>query len=370
MKNILVTGIAGFIGSAVARRLLDQNNTVIGLDNLNDYYDVRFKIYRLLKLNGISDLELNNILSLDNLGTLIKQPKFWANLSFENLSVSHDHNSIKLSGHGGRLKIIIGSIENIETIRQVFNQFNPKIIYNLAARAGVRASLERPDAYVKTNILGTTNILETARHYEVQNFIMSSTSSLYAGQKLPFHEGLKVNTPISPYAATKKSAEMMCYTYHYIYKLSITVLRYFTVYGPSGRPDMSMLRFINWIHNKMPIVLYGDGNQSRDFTYIDDIVDGTIKSSKLEGFNTINLGGGLNPIPIIVIINMISNKLGVKPVILKKPFMETDLLHTKSDNSKAEQLLKWQTKTNIEDGIEASINWYLNNLVWLKKSKF
>ena len=196
MKIILVTGAAGFIGSKVSEMLLESGYNVIGIDNLNDYYDIKLKLWRL------DNLKDNNF-------------KFYRT-----------------------------DIENYDDLNAIFQEYSPEAVINLAARAGVRYSLENPFIYLSTNAGGTLNLLELCKEYNVPKFILASTSSLYAGQKMPFKEGLPVNTPISPYAASKKSAEAMAYTYHYLYGIDVTILRYFTVYGPGGRPDMSIFRFI------------------------------------------------------------------------------------------------------------------------------
>ena len=244
MKTILLTGAAGFIAARTGELLLQKGFRVEGLDNMNDYYDVRLKRYRLGRL------------------------KAHRNFSFH-----------------------LCDIEDRPALGRIFKKHRFDAVLNLAARAGVRYSLVDPYVYMTTNAEGTLNLLERCREHGVKKFILASTSSLYAGQKLPFKESLAVSTPISPYAASKKAAEEMAYVYHYLYGIDVTILRYFTVYGPAGRPDMSPFRFIKWIAEGTPIRLYGDGSQSRDFTYVDDIARGTVLALKKTGYKIINLGG-------------------------------------------------------------------------------
>ncbi len=207
------------------------------------------------------------------------------------------------------------------------------------------------------------------RKYDINKMVLASTSSLYAGQKMPFNETLPVNTPISPYAASKKAAEVMAYSYHYLFDMDISVVRYFTVYGPAGRPDMSIFRFIKWIDEGAPLELFGDGTQSRDFTYVDDIAEGTIKAMKDVGYEIINLGGGKNPKSINYTIERIVEYLGKKATIEYKPFHKADLKETWADISKAGKMLNWKPAINLDDGLERSVKWYLDNIDWLKDIK-
>jgi len=197
----------------------------------------------------------------------------------------------------------------------------------------------------------------------------SSSSSLYAGQPMPFKEDYPVNEPISPYAASKKAAEVLSYTYHYLYKIDVSILRYFTVYGPAGRPDMSPFRFIKWIDEGTPIELFGDGTQTRDFTFVEDIAEGTIKALKPLGYEIINLGGGKKPVKINDMISMMEKNLGKKAIINKKPFQNADMNDTSADVSKALKVLDWQPKVEFEDGIKLTADWYLKNKSWLKDIK-
>ena len=319
MKTVLLTGAAGFIGWKTAEFLLKEGHKVIGVDNLNNYYDVRLKEYRK------KDLE-----------------------KYENF------------------KFYPVDIENLQALEILFNDYKFDVVINLAARAGVRYSMINPHVYMTTNANGTLNLLDLMKKYGVKKFVLASTSSLYAGQPMPFKEDLPVNTPISPYAASKKAAEVMAYTYHYLYGIDVSIVRYFTVYGPAGRPDMSIFRFIKWIDEGKPIILYGDGSQSRDFTYVDDIASGTILATKELGYEIINLGGGKNPISLKRVIETIEAHLGKKAVIDYRPFHKADLKETWADIAKAKNLLGWEPKVSFEEGIKKTVDWYLENRDWLK----
>jgi nucleoside-diphosphate-sugar epimerase len=199
--------------------------------------------------------------------------------------------------------------------------------------------------------------------------VLASTSSIYAGQSPPFHEDLKVDTPLSPYAATKKGAELLSYTYHHLYGLDISVVRYFTVYGPAGRPDMSIFRFIKWIYEEKPIKIFGDGTQARDFTYIDDIARGTIASLKPLGYEIINLGGGKNPISINQIIEILERLIGKKAKREYLNFHKADVKITWADISKAKKLLNWEPEISIEEGLKRTVNWSKENIELIKSIK-
>jgi len=317
VKKILVTGVAGFIGSKVSEMLLEKGRDIIGIDNLNDYYDVKLKLWRL-----------NNLKKYNNF-------KFY--------------------------KI---NIENYKSLKSLFQKYHINAVINLAARAGVRYSLENPFIYLSTNAGGNLNLLELCREYNVPKFVLVSTSSLYAGQKMPFNENLPVNTPISPYAASKKAAELMSYTYHYLYGLDVTILRYFTVYGPAGRPDMSIFRFIKWVIEGIPLEIYGDGNQERDFTYVDDIAKGTIKALKPLGYEIINLGNN-HPYKLSKAIKLIEKYTWKKANFEYKEFHKADIKATWADINKAEKLLNWQPQINLEEGIKKTIEWTKKNWEWI-----
>ena len=319
MKTILLTGAAGFIGYKTAEFLIEKGYNVIGIDNLNDYYDVRLKTYRLERLK-----------------------------KYENFKFYHV------------------DIENLEALKVIFEDNQIDGVINLAARAGVRYSLIDPFVYVRTNVTGTLNLLEIMKDKGIKKFVLASTSSLYAGQPMPFKETLPVNTPISPYAASKKGAEVMAYTYHYLYGIDVTIVRYFTVYGPAGRPDMSIFRFIKWIDEGKPIVIYGDGTQSRDFTYVDDIARGTIKAYETEtGYEIINLGGN-RPHELNYVIDLIEKYLGKKAEKIYKPFHKADLKATWADIEKAKEILNWEPQVPLEEGLKRTVEWHVENRDWLK----
>ena len=323
-KKYLVTGAAGFIASQVSKQLLDQGDHVVGVDNLNDYYDVRLKNWRIEQLKAHPHAE---------------------NFSFACLD-----------------------IEDQTKLVDLFQAHGPfDAVLNLAARAGVRYSMENPHVYLSTNAEGTLNLLECMRAQSCNKLVLASTSSLYAGQKMPFTEDLAVNEPLSPYAASKKAGELMAYSYHKLYQVDVSVVRYFTVFGPAGRPDMSIFRFIKWIDEGHPIELFGDGSQSRDFTYVDDIARGTIASIRDVGYEIINLGGGRNTVSLNTIISELEELLGKKAKIDHKPFHVADLMETWADISKAKNLLGWEPQFSLDEGLEKSVQWYMDNQYWLKE---
>lgn len=323
MEKILVTGAAGFIGSKTCELLLNNGAEITGIDNMNDYYDVSLKEYRLKTLEN-----------------------------------------------SGNFKFYKIDIEDKKNLDDLFNKNRFSAVINLAARAGVRYSMENPGIYMSTNAVGTLNLLELMKKYNIKKMVLASTSSLYAGQKMPFNENLPVNSPISQYAASKKAAEVMCYTYHYLYEFDISIVRYFTVFGPAGRPDMSIMRFIKWVDEDKPIILYGDGGQSRDFTYVDDIAEGTIKALKNVGYEIINLGGGRNPISINHVIGKIEDLMCKKARISKMPFNKADMMKTWADINKADRLLNWIPAISFEEGLKKTVKWYKKNAEWLRKIDF
>jgi UDP-glucuronate 4-epimerase len=318
--NILITGAAGFVGHKTAEILLAEGHTVIGLDNLNDYYDVALKKYRL--------------------------------------SLLQNHKNFIFSE---------SDIESIESLRAIFKEYKIDKVINLAARAGVRYSMENPHIYMSTNAQGTLNVLECMREFEVNKMVLASTSSLYAGLEMPFVETLAVNTPISPYAATKKAAESMAYTYHHLYGIDVSVVRYFTVYGPASRPDMGQFRFMRWIDDEVEIQLFGDGSQSRDFTYIDDIARGTILAMKDVGFEVINLGGGNNPISVNDMIHSLEFLLDKKAKIKNLPFHKADMKVTWANIEKANKLLNWKPEIGLKEGLERCVADFKKNKKFYKE---
>jgi len=320
--KVLVTGSAGFIASKVAEFLLNQNVKVIGIDNMNDYYDPRLKYYRVERLT--------------------QNPNF----KFQKMD-----------------------IEDKKKVFDLFEQEKFDIVYNLAARAGVRASIENPHIYLSTNTEGTLNVLQAMVRTNVPKIVLASTSSLYAGQKIPFSEELPVNTPISPYAATKKAAEAMCYSYHHLYNLDVSIVRYFTVFGPAGRPDMSIFRFIKWVLEGQRIDVFGDGSQTRDFTYVDDIARGTILAGKKLGYEIINLGGGRNPISLNTVISKIEKLTNKKAIYNNLPFHNADITETWADISKAKRILNWEPEIGFDEGLKKTVDWCLDNYDFCKSIK-
>jgi nucleoside-diphosphate-sugar epimerase len=346
--KILITGIAGFIAARTASMLLEQGHDVVGVDNLNDYYDIRLKIYRLRELARLAGADERIIAGFD-----VTQP-----------SATDYHGPAHFKA--GRLEFHKLDIENKEALKILFRQHRFDAVLNLAARAGVRYSMINPDIYMTTNAMGTLNVMDAMRETGCTKMVLASTSSLYAGQPMPFREDLPVNTPISPYAASKKAAEVMAYSYHYLHGLDVSVVRYFTVFGPAGRPDMSIFRFIKWIDEGTPLELFGDGTQSRDFTYVDDIARGTIAAIKPVGYEIINLGGGNEPVTIADVIAFIETALGKEATFDRKPFHKADIMETSADISKASRILAWQPKVAPHDGFHRSVEWYKENRGWLQ----
>jgi nucleoside-diphosphate-sugar epimerase len=314
MSNYLVTGAAGFIGSRVSEMLIEQGNAITGVDNLNDAYDVRMKEYRLRKLQAL--------------------PRF----TFKKLNISER-----------------AAVESLPTFEAVIN---------LAARAGVRASVENPWAFMETNVTGTLNLLELCRQKGIRKFILASTSSIYGvNAPLPTPETADSDHPLQPYAASKKAAEALSYSYHALYGLDVSVVRYFTVYGPAGRPDMSMFRFTKWISEGEPLHLYGDGDQSRGFTYVDDIARGTIAALQTPCYEIINLGGH-EVITINALIARLEDRIGKKATIERHPPNQADMLTNQADVTKAGRLLGWQPKVGLEEGISQLVDWYRGERDW------
>ncbi len=234
-------------------------------------------------------------------------------------------------------------------------------VINLAARAGVRASVANPRVYYETNVNGTLNLLEACRRFGVKKFLLASTSSLYGKDNpVPFREDADTNRPLSPYAASKKAAETLAFTYHYLHGLDVSIPRYFTVYGPAGRPDMSVFRFVRRIAEGEPIVVFGDGSQERDFTFVDDIARGTIAALRPCGYEVVNLGGD-RPVRLSAIIDQIAALLGRQPRIEHRPAHPADVPATWANVTKARQLLGWSPQVPIEDGLRRSVDWYLAN---------
>jgi nucleoside-diphosphate-sugar epimerase len=322
MGNYLVTGAAGFIGQRVSELLMADGHVVFGVDNLNDAYDVRVKFWRL---NQLKQNEL---------------------FHFQQLDIS-DYENLK------------------DWIHQLENPIDA--IINLAARAGVRQSVENPWVYVNTNVVGNLNLLEIARHLKIKKYILASTSSLYGeNPPLPTPESAESDHPLQPYAASKKGAEALCHSYHYLYGIDTTVFRYFTVYGPAGRPDMVMFRLAKWIAEGHPVYVTGDGNQARGFTYIDDIARGTILGLKKLNYELINLGGH-EVITINELVRIMEDKIGKKANIQYIDQHKADVMQNCANVEKAKQMLSWEPQVNLDQGIANLVNWYFQERNWVSQ---
>jgi len=316
MANYLVTGAAGFIGARTTELLIKEGHTVLGVDNMNNAYDPRMKEYRLRKLEAT--------------------PGF----TFYKLDISDRSIIDQLKGH----------------------KFDGVI--NLAARAGVRYSVADPWVFVESNLLGTLNMLELCRQTSTRKFMVASTSSIY-GEDPPYPtpESASSSEPLQPYAATKKGAEAMAHAYHHLHNIDMTIMRFFTVYGPAGRPDLSIFRFVQWISEGRPVRVNGDGEQSRGFTYIDDIARGIIIALKPLGFEIFNLGGH-EVTTINNLIKLIEDVVGRKAIIEYGPADPADMRSNWADVSKAGELLGWEPQFNMRTGIEKLVEWYNAEREW------
>ena len=322
-----MTGAAGFIGSRVCALLHEQGASVTGLDNFNDAYDRRLKEWRW------SELEKNEALELHRLD-LTSTP------GLKRLFEKHAR-----AEKGTPFDAVV----------------------NLAARAGVRASVDNPSVYVAANVAGALHLMESCRHFGVKKFVLASTSSLYGkDHPTPYREEMNTDRQLSPYAATKKAAEAMAYTYHFLHGLDVSVLRYFTVYGPAGRPDMTPLRFVQRIREGRVITIFGDGSQSRDFTYVDDIAEGTIAALRPVGFETFNLGSD-EPLKLSAMIGMIEEMMRKKAKIEYRPWHPADMASTWADISKAKKMLGWAPRTAFRDGLKQLVDWYEKNRTWAQQ---
>jgi nucleoside-diphosphate-sugar epimerase len=320
MGNYLVTGAAGFIASKVCELLLARGDTVIGIDNLNDAYDVRLKQWRLERLQGREGFAFHQ-----------------------------------------------GDIEDRSFVEDVVARVDDvAAVVNLAARAGVRQSVENPWVYFETNVTGTLNLLDACVRHGIGKFVLASTSSLYgADNARPYTESGNTDRPLSPYAASKKGAEALCYTYHYLYDIDVTVVRYFTVYGPAGRPDMSLFRFVQWISERKPVLVYGDGKQERDFTFVDDIARGTVAALTPLGYEIINLGSD-EPVVLADAIALVEELVGEQAEIRREPRHPADVFATWADIGKAKRLLGWRPETYFREGVEKLVQWYGENRSWAR----
>ena len=316
--TILITGIAGFIGSHLARNLLIRGDKILGIDNISDYYDVNLKYDRL------------NIL------------KKYKNFIFEKVDIS-----------------------NYSDLEKIIKKHKVSKICHLAAQAGVRYSLESPMEYIKSNIVGHLNMLEICRNYEIKNIVYASSSSVYGGNtKVPFSISDRVDTPVSLYAATKRSDELMSYTYNHLYGINTIGLRFFTVYGPWGRPDMATWIFTKKIINDEPIEVFNNGNMERDFTYIDDIINGTIsildscKDDSNESFSKVYNIGNNKPENLLNFITLIEENLGKKAIKIMKPLQKGDVANTYADIKDIQADYNFIPKTKLVEGIPRFIEWF------------
>jgi UDP-glucuronate 4-epimerase len=319
MAHYLVTGAAGFIGARTSELLIKDGNTVVGIDNMNDAYDPRMKEYRLHRLQAMPEFTFHI-------------------LDISNKSIIDRFKGEKFDG-----------------------------VINLAARAGVRYSVEDPWVYVESNMIGTLNLLEICRQTGTKKFVVASTSSIYGGDPpYPTPESASSSEPLQPYAASKKGAEAMCHAYHHLYDIDISVVRYFTVYGPAGRPDLALFRFVQWITEGLPVRVNGDGEQSRGFTYIDDIARGTILALSPVGYEIINLGGH-EVITINNLIKLLEEVIGKKANVQYGPPNPADMFTNWADVSKAGELLGWEPQFNMRAGVEKLVEWYNAEREWASK---
>lgn len=319
MSAYLLTGVAGFIGSRVAEFLLADGHTVYGIDNMNDAYDVRLKEYRLAKLVGRDGFHYRK----------------WDIAEKKIIKSLHEWLPEDLTG-----------------------------VINLAAWSGTRLCMQNPWIYIDTNLTGALNLMEYCRLYDVSKFVTASSSSVYGSQgKPPYKETDDTTHPLQQYAATKKSAEVMAHAYHHLYGLDVTVLRYFTVYGPAGRPQMVMFRFCKWIAENQPVILNGDGEQTRGFTFLDDIARGTILALKPVGYEILNLGGH-EVISINNMIRMLEDRIGKKAQIVHRDFHPADVYANHADVSRAREILGWEPQIGLDEGISRLVDWYMQEREW------
>ena len=318
--RVVVTGCAGFIGSRVASLLVERGHTVQGIDNLSDAYDVRMKNWRVDNLLDVNGVE-------------------WVN----------------------------GDITDRDTVRGLIEDFKPNAVINLAARAGVRQSIDDPWVYYDTNVTGTLNLLEACKDAGVSRFLLASTSSVYGKNQMPFSEDAVIDSLLSPYATSKKAAEDLCRLYNYLFDFDVTVFRFFTVYGPSGRPDMSLFRFVRWIVEGDTLQLNGDGTQQRDFTHVDDVARGVVAAvDRSPGYETINLGSD-SPVELNAVIDEIESLVGKTAKIEHHPFPATDVMATWANISRARELLDWEPQVSLKQGVASVVDWYMENRDWAKE---
>lgn len=341
MKNFLITGGAGFIGSTVTEKLLNNGDKVVVVDNFNDFYDYNRKIRNILEITN----------NFNKIG------------EFENLSKDEKISKLIEIVNSDRFTLIYGDIRDREAMDRVFVKNKFDLVFNPAAMAGVRPSLLDPMLYEDVNIRGYMNLLELCKKYGVKKFVQASSSSVYGNNKeVPFKETAIVDFAISPYAATKKSCEVMGHVYHNLYNIDMVQLRFFTVYGPKQRPDLAIHKFTKMILEDKPIPFYGDGTTKRDYTYIDDIVDGILKSMSYlfnneNVYEIFNLGES-HVVSLKEMVETIENALGKKATLDIQPMQPGDVDKTYADISKAKAMIGYEPQTNFAEGIRKFVEWY------------
>ncbi len=341
MKNFLITGGAGFIGSTVTEKLLNNGDKVVVVDNFNDFYDYNRKIRNILEITN----------NFNKIG------------EFENLSKDEKISKLIEIVNSDRFTLIYGDIRDREAMDRVFVKNKFDLVFNPAAMAGVRPSLLDPMLYEDVNIRGYMNLLELCKKYGVKKFVQASSSSVYGNNKeVPFKETAIVDFAISPYAATKKSCEVMGHVYHNLYNIDMVQLRFFTVYGPKQRPDLAIHKFTKMILEDKPIPFYGDGTTKRDYTYIDDIVDGILKSMSYlfnneNVYEIFNLGES-HVVSLKEMVETIENALGKKATLDIQPMQPGDIDKTYADISKAKAMIGYEPQTNFAEGIRKFVEWY------------
>ncbi len=321
MTHILVTGVAGFIGSRVAARLLELGHRVVGVDDFNDSCDPRLKQWRVAQLEQQEGFRLARV-----------------------------------------------DVRDREAVQGLLAEGEPPAaIVHLAARAGVRPSVANPWIYFETNVTGTLNLLRQCQEREIPKFVLASTSSVYGDTRsMPFREDMPTDRPLSPYAASKKAAEALCYSYHHLTGLDVTVFRYFTVYGPAGRPDMSPFRFVQWIAEGRPVTVYGDGSQARDFTFVEDIAEGTVRGLQPVGYQVFNLGND-SPVVLMDFIRSIEEKLGACAQLVHQPRHAADVTKTWASIERAREVLGWEPRVTLSQGLDRLVRWYREHRGWARE---
>ena len=331
--KVFVTGACGFIGFHLCKKLLQKDSEVIGIDNFNAYYDPMLKEERLKRLENISNKN--------------------------------------------KFKIFRDDIKNLDSLKNIFKNYRPDVVVNLAAQAGVRYSIENPSEYIKTNLVGFSNIIECCRHHNIKHLVYASSSSVYGGNtNIPFSEKQSVDHPLSLYAATKKSNELIAHSYSHLYKIPATGLRFFTVYGPWGRPDMALFLFTKSILEDKPIRVFNNGKMTRDFTYVDDIAESLVRiifkpATPDDKFDTLNPNpatswaphriyniGNANPISLMSYISAIEDCLGIKAKKEFLPLQMGDVPSTSSDCSELESWIGYRPRTSVADGVRKFVGWY------------